>query len=125
MSPSWMLRPAAAAAAAAARAIRRCYHADGARPRKLRGPLFCPFNRHNHEVNALLEEVKNTPVNMISDDLMIRTVRHSILARQEVLVQNILRSWVVVAAVLTGYSWGYNAESSTVGSETPKEHEKY
>uniref|UniRef100_A0A0E0D390 Uncharacterized protein n=1 Tax=Oryza meridionalis TaxID=40149 RepID=A0A0E0D390_9ORYZ len=122
MAPPWMLRPAAAAAA---RAIQRCYHADGAPPRKLRGPRFSPLNRHNHEVNALLEEVKNTPVNMISDDLMLRTVRHSILARQEILVQNIVRSWVVAAAVLTGYSWGYNraAESSTGGSETPKDHE--
>ncbi|BAF20643.1 uncharacterized protein [Oryza sativa Japonica Group] len=119
---AWTLRPAAAG-----RAIRRAaYHSDGAPPpRKLRGPRFSSFNRNNHEIDALLEEVKNTPVNMITDDLMIRTVRHSFLARQEILYQNVLRSWVVVAAVLTGYSWGYNkfAESSTVGSEPPKEHE--
>uniref|UniRef100_A0A0E0CIU9 Uncharacterized protein n=1 Tax=Oryza meridionalis TaxID=40149 RepID=A0A0E0CIU9_9ORYZ len=74
---AWTLRPAAATAAAAGRAIRRAaYHSDGAPPpRKLRGPRFSSFNRNNHEVNALLEEVKNTPVNMITDDLMIRTVR--------------------------------------------------
>uniref|UniRef100_A0A0E0LG87 Uncharacterized protein n=1 Tax=Oryza punctata TaxID=4537 RepID=A0A0E0LG87_ORYPU len=123
---AWTLRPAAAAAAAAAsRSIRRCYHADGAPPRKRRDPRFSGFNGHNHEANALLEEVKNTPVNMITDDLMIRTVRQSFLARQEILCQSVARSWVVVAAVLTGYSWGYNrfAESSTVGSEPPKEHE--
>ncbi|BAH93746.1 Os07g0111100 [Oryza sativa Japonica Group] len=119
-----MLRPAAAAAG---RAIRRAaYHSDGAPPpRKLRGPRFSPLNRHNHEVDALLEEIKNTPVSMISDDLIIRTVRHSILARQQILVQNVLRSWVIAAAVLSGYCWGYNrvAKRPVAGSEPPTEDE--
>uniref|UniRef100_A0A0E0LG89 Uncharacterized protein n=1 Tax=Oryza punctata TaxID=4537 RepID=A0A0E0LG89_ORYPU len=120
---SWRLRPAAAAAA---RAIRRAaYHADGAPPRKLRGPRFSPLNRHNHEIVALLEEIKKTPISMISDDLIIRTMRHSILARQQILVQNVLRLWVLAAAVILGYCWGYNkvAVCSCVGSEPPKEHE--
>uniref|UniRef100_A0A0D9WUT1 Uncharacterized protein n=1 Tax=Leersia perrieri TaxID=77586 RepID=A0A0D9WUT1_9ORYZ len=133
---AWMLRSAAAAAAAgrAIRRRRRSYHSDGGPPPKLRGPRFSPFNRHLRSipaslatccVDALLEEVKNTPVGMISDDLMIRTLRHSILARQQILVQNVLRSWVVAAAVISGYCWGYNivAQSSTVGPEPPKEHE--
>ncbi|XP_052161250.1 uncharacterized protein LOC127778669 [Oryza glaberrima] len=119
-----MLRPAAAAAG---RAIRRAaYHSDGGPPpRKLRGPRFSPLNRHNHEVDALLEEIKNTPVSMISDDLIIRTVRHSILARQQILVQNVLRSWVIAAAVLSGYCWGYNrvAKRPVAGSEPPTEDE--
>uniref|UniRef100_A0A0D3GLH0 pyruvate decarboxylase n=1 Tax=Oryza barthii TaxID=65489 RepID=A0A0D3GLH0_9ORYZ len=113
-----MLRPAAAAAG---RAIRRAaYHSDGGPPpRKLRGPRFSPLNRHNHEVDALLEEIKNTPVSMISDDLIIRTVR------QYILVQNVLRSWAIAAAVLSGYCWGYNrvAKRPVAGSEPPTEDE--
>uniref|UniRef100_A0A0D9WUP4 Uncharacterized protein n=1 Tax=Leersia perrieri TaxID=77586 RepID=A0A0D9WUP4_9ORYZ len=112
MAP-WMLP---IAAAATGRAIHwRSYHSDGGPPPKLRGPRFSPLNRHNHEVDALLEEVKNTPVGMISDDLMIRTI----------LVQNVLRSWLVAAVVISGYCWGYNrvAQSSTASPEPPKEHE--
>uniref|UniRef100_A0A0E0AF59 Uncharacterized protein n=1 Tax=Oryza glumipatula TaxID=40148 RepID=A0A0E0AF59_9ORYZ len=94
------------AAAAAGRAIRRAaYHSDGGPPpRKLRGPRFSPLNRHNHEVDALLEEVKNTPI----------------------LVQNVLRSWVIAAAVISGYCWGYNrviTKRPVAGSEPPTEGE--
>ncbi len=31
------------------------------------------------QIDALLEEVKNTPVNMITDDLMIGTVRQYVI----------------------------------------------
>uniref|UniRef100_A0A0D9WUT0 Uncharacterized protein n=1 Tax=Leersia perrieri TaxID=77586 RepID=A0A0D9WUT0_9ORYZ len=49
----------------------------------------------------------------------------SILARQQILVQNVVRSWVVAAAVISGYCWGYNrvADRRIADSKAPTEHE--
>uniref|UniRef100_A0A0E0LG73 Uncharacterized protein n=1 Tax=Oryza punctata TaxID=4537 RepID=A0A0E0LG73_ORYPU len=116
---------------AAGRAVRRdassghSFHAGRSLSESRRRPLFSPLNRHNHEVNALLEEIKETPINLVTEDTIIKTVHHSILARQQILVQNIVRSWVASAAAIAGYCWGYNRVdqcSGGVGSEPMKEH---
>uniref|UniRef100_A0A0E0ITQ9 Uncharacterized protein n=1 Tax=Oryza nivara TaxID=4536 RepID=A0A0E0ITQ9_ORYNI len=58
----------------------------------------------------------------------LRGPRFSPLNRHnhEILVQNVLRSWVIAAAVISGYCWGYNrviTKRPVAGSEPPTEGE--
>uniref|UniRef100_A0ACD5UP77 Uncharacterized protein n=1 Tax=Avena sativa TaxID=4498 RepID=A0ACD5UP77_AVESA len=73
-----------------------------------RRPRFSPLNRHNVEADELLDEIKRTKIGNVTDDMMLKTLRHSIRGCQQILFQSVLRSWVAAVTVVTGYIWGYS-----------------